>query len=465
MYDLFEIWVKCTETLKASTNDIIYKVWIEPIIPIEVTDTYLKVAVKNGFFKKFFESRYSEKVEATLEGVTGKHLSLIVEPIENNENGESQTEIAPDLSSLTSTATPSTTIQEKPEFLASAAVDPNYSHLISKYVFENFIVGNSNRMAFAAASNVAENPGYSYNPLFLYGGSGLGKTHLMHAIGNRIISKNPHMKVLYLSCENFTNEVINSILHKTTDAFRQKYRNIDCLIIDDIQFLKGKEQTQVEFFHTFNALHDANKQIIISSDRPPKEIETLEDRLRTRFEWGLPVDIQPPDLETRMAIIRQKAVNSNIELPNDVITLLATNITTNVREIEGAYTKLVAYTSLMHMPITIETAQKVLNDMKINTVTIVITFDKIVEAVAKYFKIKTEDLYNKKRSQSIVYPRQIAMYLCRDLADMSYPKIADAFKKKDHTTILHAYTKIFNSLSTDPKIKEDIEKLTELIKQ
>lgn len=462
MYDLFEIWVKCTDKLKESTNDSIYKVWIEPIMPIEVTDTYLKVAVKNEFFKKMLEARYADKIEAALESITGKKLSLIVEPMEASESEYKQPTTAAENPVKN---TPSPVYEDSGVTASNTAADTSYSHLISKYVFENFIVGNSNRMAFAAASNVAENPGYSYNPLFLYGGSGLGKTHLMHAIGNRILSKNPNMKVLYLSCENFTNEVINSILHKTTDAFRQKYRNIDCLIIDDIQFLKGKEQTQVEFFHTFNALHDANKQIIISSDRPPKEIETLEDRLRTRFEWGLPVDIQPPDLETRMAIIRQKAVNGNIELPNEVITLLATNITTNVREIEGAYTKLIAYTSLMQMPITIETAQKVLNDMKINTVAIVITFDKIVDAVAKYFKIKTEDLYNKKRSQSIVYPRQIAMYLCRELADMSYPKIADAFKKKDHTTILHAYTKIFTSLNTDPKIKEDVEKLTEIIKQ
>ena len=457
MYDLFEIWVKCTDRLKESINQSIYNVWIEPIMPLEITDSYLKVAVKNGFFKQMLESRYATKIEAALAEITGTNMSLIIEPMEAKaENSQS-----PKTDILDATPLPTASVNAS----AQPLPEITYSHLNPKYIFENFIVGNSNRMAFAAASNVADNPGSSYNPLFIYGGSGLGKTHLMHAIGNRIISNNPKMKVLYLSCENFTNEIINSIQHKTTDVFRQKYRNIDCLIIDDIQFLKGKEQTQVEFFHTFNDLHDANKQIIISSDRPPKEIETLEDRLRTRFEWGLQADIQAPDLETRMAIIRQKAASNNLELPSDVITLLATNITTNIREIEGAYTKLVAYTSLMDMPITMETAQKVLNDMKISTVTVVITFETIIKAVAQYFKIKTEDLYNKKRTQSIAYPRQIAMYLCRELADLSYPKIGELFGGRDHTTVIHAYEKISNSLTTDLKIKEDVTRIEELIKQ
>lgn len=455
MYDLFEIWVKCTDKLKESISEAVYNVWIEPIMPLEVTDTYLKVAVKNAFFKKMLEDRYAAKFENILAEITGNKIAFIIEPTEGGEK------IAPPpipIINIETKAVAPKTVQENP-------VDKQISNLNSKYIFENFIVGNSNRMAFAAASNVADNPGNSYNPLFIYGGSGLGKTHLMHAIGNRIISKDSSKKVLYLSCETFTNEIIQSIQKKTTDFIRQKYRNIDCLIIDDIQFLKGKERTQEEFFHTFNALHDANKQIIISSDRPPKEIETLEDRLRTRFEWGLQADIQPPDLETRMAIIRQKAANDNIELPNDVITLLATNITTNIREIEGAYTKLVAYTAFMDMPITIETAQKVLNDMNINTVSAIITFDTITQAVSDYFKIKIEDLHNKKRTQSIVYPRQIAMYLCRDLADLSYPKIGELFGKRDHTTVIHAYEKISNSLKNDIRVKEDISRIEEIIKK
>lgn len=450
MYDMFEVWYKCTEKLKESINETIFNIWIKPIVPIEANDTTFKVAVKNDFFKKMLEEKYAPIIEGALSSIMGKEISLLIETMEMGIVEQEQKDSAP----IVTQAPVQETVQEQFQ-----------SHLNPKYIFENFIVGNSNRMAFAAASRVAEKPAVSYNPLFIYGGSGLGKTHLMHAIGNRILSNNPNMKVLYISSESFTNEIVTSIYNKSTEAFRQKYRNIDCLIIDDIQFLKGKEQTQVEFFHTFNALHDANKQIIISSDRPPKEIETLEDRLRTRFEWGLQADIQAPDLETRMAIIRQKAANDNIELPSDVIALLATNIATNIREIEGAYTKLVAYTSLMDMPITIETAQKVLNDMKIDTVTHVITFETIVKTVAEYYKIKVEDLSNKKRTQSIAYPRQVAMFLCRELADLSYPKIGDLFGGRDHTTVIHAFEKISGSLKTDSKVKEDIERITEMIKQ
>lgn len=452
MYDLFEIWVKCTDKLKESINEQIFNIWIKPIIPMNVTEDSFTVAVKSSFFKTMLTDKYAPIIEGTLSSIMGKNIKLIIESIDVGAVEPPATqEVQP------ATAAPA----------APAAVQEEkfVSHLNSKYIFENFIVGNSNRLAFAAASQVADNPANSYNPLFIYGGSGLGKTHLMHAVGNRILANDPTKKVLYISSESFTNEIVNSIYNKTTEAFRQKYRNIDCLIIDDIQFLKGKEQTQVEFFHTFNALHDANKQIIISSDRPPKEIETLEDRLRTRFEMGLQADIQAPDLETRMAIIRQKAANDNIELPSDVITLLATNISTNIREIEGAYTKLVAYTSLMDMPITIETAQKVLNDMNIDTQARVITFECIVRSVAEYYKIKVEDLSNKKRTQSIAYPRQVAMYLCRDLADLSYPKIGELFGGRDHTTVIHAYEKISTSKNTDKKVKEDLAKITEIINQ
>ena len=339
------------------------------------------------------------------------------------------------------------------------------SNLNSKFVFETFVIGNSNRFAHAAAQAVANNPAHAYNPLFLYGGVGLGKTHLMHAIGNRIKQNNPSMKVLYTTSKKFTNEIINSIQNKTTEAFRQKYRNIDCLIIDDIQFLKGKEQTQVEFFHTFNALKDANKQIIISSDRPPREIETLEDRLRSRFDQGLTADIQPPDLETRMAILRTKAASDNIQMPNDVITLLATNIATNIREIEGAYTKIVAYTSLMDMPITVETAQKVLTDMGNSIKTRTITFEGITKVVAEHYNIKQDELFNKKRTQNIAHPRQVAMYLCRELADLSYPKIGELFGGRDHTTVIHAYEKISKNKNTNLALQKEIQEMVDILRQ
>ena len=454
-YDLAEIWVKCTDKFKESANEKIFDVWIKPIIPLEVTDTYYKVAVKNSFFKTMLEENYANLIEGILSNIIGKNISLIIETME----GESS------LSEELLEPRPTKTQQQQLFTEKTAEQQIDESNLNPKFVFETFVIGNSNRFAHAAAQAVANNPAHAYNPLFLYGGVGLGKTHLMHAIGNRIKQNNPGMKVLYTTSEKFTNEIINSIQNKNTEAFRQKYRNIDCLIIDDIQFLKGKEQTQVEFFHTFNALKDANKQIIISSDRPPREIETLEDRLRSRFDQGLTADIQPPDLETRMAILRTKALSDNIQMPNDVITLLATNIATNIREIEGAYTKIVAYTSLMDMPITMETAQKVLSDMGNTVKTRTITFEGITKVVAEHYNIKQDELFNKKRTQNIAHPRQVAMYLCRELADLSYPKIGELFGGRDHTTVIHAYEKISKNKNTNLALQKELQEMIEILQQ
>ena len=454
-YDLAEIWVKCTDKFKESANEKIFDVWIKPIIPLEVTDTYYKVAVKNSFFKTMLEENYANLIEGILSNIMGKNISLIIETME----GEAS------LSEELLEPRPTKTQQQQLFTEKTAEQQIDESNLNPKFVFETFVIGNSNRFAHAAAQAVANNPAHAYNPLFLYGGVGLGKTHLMHAIGNRIKQNNPGMKVLYTTSEKFTNEIINSIQNKNTEAFRQKYRNIDCLIIDDIQFLKGKEQTQVEFFHTFNALKDANKQIIISSDRPPREIETLEDRLRSRFDQGLTADIQPPDLETRMAILRTKALSDTIQMPNDVITLLATNIATNIREIEGAYTKIVAYTSLMDMPITMETAQKVLSDMGNTVKTRTITFEGITKVVAEHYNIKQDELFNKKRTQNIAHPRQVAMYLCRELADLSYPKIGELFGGRDHTTVIHAYEKISKNKNTNLALQKELQEMIEILQQ
>ncbi len=453
-YDLAEIWIRCKDKLKESFNEKIFDVWIKPIMPLEVTDTYYKVAVKNSFFKTMLEENYAKVIEGALAGITGKNIQLIIETMDENTIDDTP-------------VTPLPSKREQQQLFNENSIDQktDESNLNPKYVFETFVTGNSNRFAHAAAQAVAKNPAHAYNPLFLYGGVGLGKTHLMHAIGNRIKQNNPSMKVLYTSSEKFTNEIINSIQNKNTEAFRQKYRNIDCLIIDDIQFLKGKEQTQVEFFHTFNALNEANKQIIISSDRPPREIETLEDRLRTRFEQGLTADIQPPDLETRIAILRAKAETDNMALPDDVITLLATNISTNIREIEGAYNKIIAYTSLMDMPITLETAQKVLTDMGNDVKTKQITFEGIIKVVAEHYNIKEEELFNKKRTQNIAYPRQIAMYLCRELADLSYPRIGELFGGRDHTTVIHAYEKISKNKTTSLTLQNEIQKMIEILRQ
>ena len=454
-YDLAEIWVKCKDKFKESANEKIFDVWIKPIIPLEVTDNYYKVAVKNSFFKTMLEENYANLIQGILSNIMGKNIQLVIEAMEADAPSmEEALEAHPQK------------MQQQQLFTEKTVEQPiDESNLNSKFVFETFVIGNSNRFAHAAAQAVANNPAHAYNPLFLYGGVGLGKTHLMHAIGNRIKQNNPSMKVLYTTSEKFTNEIINSIQNKTTEAFRQKYRNIDCLIIDDIQFLKGKEQTQVEFFHTFNALKDANKQIIISSDRPPREIETLEDRLRSRFDQGLTADIQPPDLETRMAILRTKAASDNIQMPNDVITLLATNIATNIREIEGAYTKIVAYTSLMDMPITVETAQKVLTDMGNSIKTRTITFEGITKVVAEHYNIKQDELFNKKRTQNIAHPRQVAMYLCRELADLSYPKIGELFGGRDHTTVIHAYEKISKNKNTNLALQKEIQEMVDILQQ
>lgn len=456
-YDLAEIWVRCKDKLKESFNEKVFNVWIKPIMPLEVTDTYYKVAVKNDFFKTMLEENYAQVIEGVLAGIMSKNIKLIIETMDNGSSGSEAAEEMP--------AVPAKREQQQLFNENTFVQQPDESNLNPKYVFETFVIGNSNRFAHAAAQAVANDPAHAYNPLFLYGGVGLGKTHLMHAIGNRIKQNNPSMKVLYTSSEKFTNEIINSIQNKTTEAFRQKYRNIDCLIIDDIQFLKGKEQTQVEFFHTFNALKDADKQIIISSDRPPREIETLEDRLRSRFDQGLTADIQTPDLETRMAILRTKAASDNIVLPTEVITLLATNIATNIREIEGAYNKIVAYTSLMHMPITVETAQKVLSDMGNDIKTRTITYEGIIKVVADHYNVKQDELFNKKRTQNIAFPRQVAMYLCRELADLSYPRIGELFGGRDHTTVIHAYEKISNFKNSNLAFQNELQEIIEILRQ
>ena len=456
-YDLAEIWVRCKDKLKESFNEKVFNVWIKPIMPLEVTDTYYKVAVKNDFFKTMLEENYAQVIEGVLAGIMSKNIKLIIETMDNGSSGSEAAEEMP--------AVPAKREQQQLFNENTSVQQPDESNLNPKYVFETFVIGNSNRFAHAAAQAVANDPAHAYNPLFLYGGVGLGKTHLMHAIGNRIKQNNPSMKVLYTSSEKFTNEIINSIQNKTTEAFRQKYRNIDCLIIDDIQFLKGKEQTQVEFFHTFNALKDADKQIIISSDRPPREIETLEDRLRSRFDQGLTADIQTPDLETRMAILRTKAASDNIVLPTEVITLLATNIATNIREIEGAYNKIVAYTSLMHMPITVETAQKVLSDMGNDIKTRTITYEGIIKVVADHYNVKQDELFNKMRTQNIAFPRQVAMYLCRELADLSYPRIGELFGGRDHTTVIHAYEKISNFKNSNLAFQNELQEIIEILRQ
>ncbi|MBZ9621303.1 MULTISPECIES: chromosomal replication initiator protein DnaA, partial [Clostridium] len=334
-----------------------------------------------------------------------------------------------------------------------------------KYTFDSFVIGNSNRFAHAASLAVAESPAKAYNPLFIYGGVGLGKTHLMHAIGHYILSNNPKSKVVYVSSEKFTNELINSIKDDKNVEFRNKYRNVDVLLIDDIQFIAGKERTQEEFFHTFNDLHEANKQIILSSDRPPKEIPTLEDRLRSRFEWGLIADIQPPDFETRIAILKKKADVENLNIPNEVMVYIATKIKSNIRELEGALIRIVAFSSLTNKEIGIDLASEALKDIISSRNSKQVTIELIQDIVSSYFNLKVEDFKSSRRTRNITFPRQIAMYLCRKLTDMSLPKIGEEFGGRDHTTVIHACEKISKGLKEDENLQDNVAELTKKISQ
>lgn len=339
----------------------------------------------------------------------------------------------------------------------------NTPPLNPKYTFDTFVIGNSNRLAHAAARAVAEAPSKAYNPLFLYGGVGLGKTHLMHAIGHYVLNHNEHSKVVYVSSETFTNELINSIRDDTTVEFRTKYRTIDILLVDDIQFLAGKERTQEEFFHTFNALYEANKQIIISSDRPPKEIPTLEDRLRSRFEWGLLADIQPPDLETRVAILRKKAQLENFIIPDDVLLFIATKIKSNIRELEGALLRVIAYASLhqkeINLDLTMEALKEVLSSDRPKNISIPL----IQKIVAQYFNLRIEEFKARRRTRNVAFARQIAMYLSRELTDASLPKIGEEFGGRDHTTVIHAYEKIKEEIETDEELKNTVNEIIKLL--
>jgi chromosomal replication initiator protein len=397
-------------------------------------DNNIILAAPNEFTKGILDGRYLNLIKNAISQITKQNYHIIITiPEDEIKLNVGQTKAV-----------------ENGENISRSQLNP-------KYTFDSFVIGNSNRFAHAASLAVAEAPAQAYNPLFIYGGVGLGKTHLMHAIGHYILNQNSKTKVVYVSSEKFTNELINSIRDDKNDAFRNRYRNVDVLLIDDIQFIAGKERTQEEFFHTFNALHDANKQIIISSDRPPKEIPTLEDRLRSRFEWGLIADIQPPDLETRIAILKKKAKVENLSIENDVLLYIATKIQSNIRELEGALIKIVAYSSLTKKEITVDLAEEALKDIISSSKPKEITVNLIKEVVAKNFNIKSEDFNSKKRTRAIAYPRQVAMYLCRELTDLSLPKIGDEFGGRDHTTVIHAYEKISSNLKSNSTFNKKIE--------
>jgi chromosomal replication initiator protein len=440
---LTDLWNKTLNIIKSEITEVGFNTWIKTIVPISISENKIVLGVPNDFNKNIILGRYFPLIQNALAAATSREFNISVIIIGEKDQEKINDNIA----------------NEK-----AVQDEPNNTTLNPKYTFDTFVVGNSNRFAHAASLAVAESPAKAYNPLFLYGGVGLGKTHLMHAIGHYILSQSPSTKVVYVSSEKFTNELINSIKDDRNEEFRNRYRNIDVLLVDDIQFIAGKERTQEEFFHTFNALHEANKQIILTSDRPPKEIHTLEERLRSRFEWGLIGDIQPPDLETRIAILKKKAQLEKLIVPDEILIYVANKIKSNIRELEGALNRIIAFGALVEQEITQELADEALKDFlsanNVKTITPAI----IQEAVGKYFNIKMEDFKSSKRTKNVAYPRQIAMYLCRELTDLSLPKIGEVFGGRDHTTVLHAIGKIEEDMKNDSEVKKIIEELNKNIK-
>jgi chromosomal replication initiator protein len=434
--DLTELWNKTLAILRDELSQASFDTWLKSTYLLSYNQDLITISVPNEFAKEWLETRYYELIQDTLELLVNHNVTLTFITQKNHSQ-------------------PPRTIPN-----LRSNLDPK---LNPKYTFDTFVVGNSNRFAHAAAQAVAGYPSKAYNPLFIYGGVGLGKTHLMHAIGHYVQEHYPDYRVLYVSSEKFTNELINSIRDDKPEEFRNKYRTIDVLLVDDIQFLTGKERTQEEFFHTFNTLHNANKQIIISSDRPPKEITTLEDRLRSRFEWGLIVDIQPPDYETRIAILQKKAQNEGIQLNDDVLAFIAQKINSNIRKLEGALLKVAAHAALTDKPIDPPKAEELLKDMLPQSQPKPITIDLIQEKVASFYKLKKEDLKSKKRTRAVAHPRQVAMYLARELTDMSLPVIGSGFGGRDHTTVMHACDKISQEIGLNQQFKDEVDTLRNII--
>ena len=443
---LNQIWENTLKILKGEMTEVSFNTWIKSCEPIAMNDSTIRLSVPNDFTKDILEKRYKPLIIQGIKLISAKKYDIEF-LIESDLQCEEESN---NFSKKQSTKNKSSVIVNDE---MSATLNP-------KYTFDSFVIGNSNRFAHAASLAVAEAPARAYNPLFIYGGVGLGKTHLMHAIGHYILKNNSKAKVVYVSSEKFTNELINAIKDDKNEDFRNKYRNIDVLLIDDIQFIAGKERTQEEFFHTFNALHEANKQIILSSDRPPKEIPTLEDRLRSRFEWGLIADIQAPDFETRMAILKKKADVENLNVANEVMVYIATKIKSNIRELEGALIRIVAYSSLTNREITVDLASEALKDIISNKQGTHVTIEIIQDIVSSYFNLRIEDLKSQRRTRNVAYPRQIAMYLSRKLTDMSLPKIGEEFGGRDHTTVIHAYEKISENLKSDEELQSTINDIS-----
>jgi chromosomal replication initiator protein len=452
------LWTEISARLQGTLNETTYSTWFGDAHGVELDGDSFVLAVPNGFTRDWIEGHFLGLINAALEDTTGRELRISLRVDE-----ALAVEAEPERQSVPSPLPPEVeTVAATPP--TAPRVDP--SGMNPKYTFDSFVIGSSNRFAHAAALAVAEAPAQAYNPLFIYGGTGLGKTHLLTAIANYVSTHAGGVSVRYVTSETFMNDFINSLRDKRIEGFKQRYRNYDVLMIDDVQFFEHKERIQEEFFHTFNTLYEGGSQIVMSSDRPPREISTLEERLRSRFEWGLITDIQPPDLETRIAILRKKVKTDGIHIPDEqVLTFIASRVSTNIRELEGALTRVVAFSSLTARAMTVELAQDVLKDVFPTGEQAAVTIDRIQELVADRFSLSLDELCGDRRSQNIVYPRQVAMYLSRELTDSSLPKIGKEFGGRDHTTVIHATSKIARLIREDRSVYNLVQELTARVKQ
>ena len=450
--NLKSLWSAALGEIQVTLTKGNYDTWFKDTAIVSEEDDVFLIGVPNAFAREWLESKYRQQVRETLHRLLSRTVDVrFVNLTAASVRYDRPVAAVPG-------AAPAA------DMAADRGRDTPVGQLLNpRYSFSTFVVGSNNRLAHAAALSVAERPGHSYNPLFIYGGSGLGKTHLMHAIGHAVIGRHPKKRVAYATSEKFTNEFINAIRGQKSEEFRERYRRIDVLLIDDIQFLTGKEGTQEEFFHTFNAIHEEGKQIVLSSDRPPKAIERLEDRLRSRFEWGLIADISTPDLETRIAILRAKAEAQNVPVPPPVIDFLAQRIVSNIRELEGALTRIVAYATLNATPVTTQLAQEILQNILYNPRQKTLSPERIVETVAKYYGVPVEQLRGKARDKQVVLPRQIAMYLMREETEAPLLRIGEALGGRDHSTVLHGCEKIEREMAENDDFRRDVGALREML--
>lgn len=460
-----EIWQAVLAELELSISKPNFVTWFRNTDILSYQDNCVVVCVPNDFYKAWLEKNYHTMIVKSLERVTEKPVKKLeykvyniknIVPLNNNEAHPSNENTPPENSTTTSPnllpISPSSSEVKPPPRVGEFGLNP-------KYVFETFVVGGGSELAYAAAQAVVNKPGEAYNPLFIYGGVGLGKTHLVQAIGNHLLKARPNINIMYASAEKFSNDYISSVRDGNAKSFQNRYRNIDILLIDDIQFISGKDKTQESFFHTFNELHQQNKQVVMTSDRPPKAIPALEDRLKSRFEWGMIVDVAPPDLETRIAILQKKCVEKNITLSQDLLQLVAATVHRNIRELEGALNKIIAFHQLKNTDPTVESVKSLLASSEVRSAFKSITPQQIIETVGEFFSINTADLLGQSREKKFSYPRQIIMHLMRKELNMSYPSIGNELGGRDHTTAMHADNKINTDLEKDTKLKQEIDLL------